>query len=85
MLRAISCGVLVGRPASSFVCTEQIRYQRSCAGSGAIDHFALSAHGFGETRERCRALKILIVSGPCLVFTRLSKSVAGSRSIRTPS
>lgn len=27
-------------------------------GSGAIDHIALSAHGFGATRERCRALRI---------------------------
>ncbi|MES2941049.1 MAG: VOC family protein [Pseudomonadota bacterium] len=26
--------------------------------SGAIDHIALSAHGFGDTRERCRALGI---------------------------
>ncbi|HKU97850.1 MAG TPA: VOC family protein [Vineibacter sp.] len=27
-------------------------------GSGAIDHIALSAHGFAETRARCRALGI---------------------------
>jgi len=27
-------------------------------GSGAIDHIALSAVGFGETRERCRALGV---------------------------
>jgi catechol 2,3-dioxygenase-like lactoylglutathione lyase family enzyme len=27
-------------------------------GSGAIDHIALSAYGFGETRERCRALGV---------------------------
>lgn len=27
-------------------------------GSGAIDHVALTAHGFGELRERCRALDV---------------------------
>lgn len=27
-------------------------------GSGAIDHIALSAHGFAQMRERCRALGI---------------------------
>lgn len=27
-------------------------------GSGAIDHIALSAHGFAATRERCRALGV---------------------------
>jgi catechol 2,3-dioxygenase-like lactoylglutathione lyase family enzyme len=27
-------------------------------GSGAIDHVALSAHGFGEARERCRTLGV---------------------------
>jgi catechol 2,3-dioxygenase-like lactoylglutathione lyase family enzyme len=27
-------------------------------GSGAIDHIALSAHGFAATRERCQALRI---------------------------
>jgi catechol 2,3-dioxygenase-like lactoylglutathione lyase family enzyme len=27
-------------------------------GSGAIDHIALSAYGFGETRERCRSLGV---------------------------
>lgn len=26
--------------------------------SGAIDHIALSAHSFGQTRERCRALRV---------------------------
>jgi len=27
-------------------------------GSGAIDHIALAAHGFGATRDRCRALRV---------------------------
>jgi len=27
-------------------------------GSGAIDHIALSAHGFAETRERCQAFGV---------------------------
>lgn len=27
-------------------------------GSGALDHIALSAHGFADTRERCRALGV---------------------------
>lgn len=28
------------------------------SGSGAIDHIALTAHGFAHIRERCRALRI---------------------------
>lgn len=27
-------------------------------GSGALDHIALSAHGFGDTRDRCRSLGV---------------------------